>query len=317
MIVVISLNPAIDRTLVLGSSFEYEGINYVDESFVAAGGRGVNIARAVRSLGGECRVLGFCAGNNGRSLKDSLTSQGIVHDFTDVAGETRVNTQIIEENGSQTHFNELGPEITDGDYLRFLERLKLYLMPENLVVLAGRIPPGMQEKQYVRIVKTIKKSGAKLLIDSDGNTLHKILQFKPDIIKPNSRELSAMTGLPRTFDPEEALEHIRALQETCEVPNICASLGAKGAVFVFGNETPLYITADINAMRYKPNKSAVGNGDAMLGAIAHAFEQQMSHEEMAKFSVAMGTATATLPGTQMATIKDVCEVYEHLKVYTM
>ena len=317
MIVVISLNPAIDRTLILGSAFEHEGVNYVDESLVAAGGRGINIARAVHSLGGECCVLGFCAGNNGRSLKDSLTSQGIAHDFTDVAGETRVNTQIVEENGAQTHFNEYGPEIKDGDYLRFMERLKLYLVPGTLVVLAGRIPPGMEEKQYIRIVKTIEKTGAKLLIDSDGETLHKVLRYKPDFIKPNSRELAAMTGLPRTFDPEETLQHIRALQEKCEVPNICASIGSKGAVFVFGNETPLYIVADIDSMPYKPNKSAVGNGDAMLGAIAHAYEQQMSHEEMAKFSVAMGTATATLPGTQIATIKDAYEVYEHLKVYTM
>ncbi|MDO5549456.1 MAG: hexose kinase [Eubacteriales bacterium] len=316
MIVVISLNPAIDRTLVLGSAMEYEGVNYVKESYTAAGGRGVNIARAIHSLGGRCNVLGFCAGNNGRTLKDTLTSLAIGHDFTEIVGETRVNTQVVDTDGSQTHFNENGPEVTDADYLRFLEKLKLYLSPENLIVLAGRIPPGMKEKQYLRIVRTIKKSGAKLLIDSDGDTLKKVLPYKPDFIKPNSRELAAMTGQPRTFDPEKTLESIKPMIEGDEATNICASIGSKGAVFAFGQEVPLYIVASEEDLA-RHNASAVGNGDAMLGAIAHAFEQNMSHEEMAKFAVAMGTATAALPGTEMATMKDAYYVYENLKVYTM
>lgn len=315
MIVVISLNPAIDRTLTLGSALEYEGINTVTESITAAGGRGVNIARAIRSLGGDCYVLGFCAGNNGRTLKDTMTSLGINHDFTNVAGETRVNTQIVDDNGIQTHFNEIGPKIEDSDYLRFLEKLKRYLYPENLIVLAGSIPPGMSEHNYLRIVKTIKKAGSKLLIDSDGETLKKVLPYKPDFIKPNSRELATMTGCPRTTDPEEALEHLRPMIDNGEIVNACASLGANGAVFVFGNETPLYIVAKNGT--YKHNKSAVGNGDAMLGAIAHAYQQHMCNEELAKFAVAMGTATSTLPGTIMATIKDAYEMYECLQVYTM
>ncbi len=317
MIVVISLNPAIDRTLVLGSDFEYEGINYVEESITSAGGRGVNVARAIHCLGGDCRLIGFCGGNNGRSLKDTLTSLGIRHDFTEVAGETRVNTQVVAENGVRTDFNESGPEITEGDYLRFLEKLKLYLEPENLIVLAGRIPNGMKEEQYVRIVKHIKKTGAKLLIDADGVTLKKVLPYKPDMIKPNSRELATLVGKPRTLDPEETLANALPLVKNGEATNVCASIGSKGAVFVFGAETPLYVVADMERLPYKINKSAVGRGDAMLGAIAHAYNQGMSHEEIAKFAVAMGTATATLPGRQMASIKDAYAVYETLKVYTM
>ena len=111
MIVVISLNSAIDRTLVLKAAMEYEGVNYVEESYTSAGGRGINIARAIHSLGGRCNVLGFCAGNNGRTLKDTLTGLGIGHDFTEIAGETRVNTQVVDVDGTQTYFNETGPEI--------------------------------------------------------------------------------------------------------------------------------------------------------------------------------------------------------------
>lgn len=313
MIVVIALNPAIDRTVILRSSFEYEAVNVVEETIVEVGGRGINIARAIRSLGGDCNVLGFCAGNNGRALKEKLTSLGIGHDFTEILGETRVNTQIIEDDGTQTKLNELGPKIEDGDYLRFLEKLKLYLSPENLIVLSGGIPHGMKESQYMKIVKTIKRTGAKMLVDTDGDTLRKVLEYKPYFIKPNSTELARVTGNPRTHDPEEALRNLQPLLEQ-GAQNVCASLGKSGAVFVFGDEKkPLYIVADAQ----EGNKSAVGSGDAMMGAIAHAHEQHMSNEELAKFAVSMGTATAKLPGTQVATMKDAFEVYEHIKVYTM
>lgn len=312
MIVVISLNPAIDRTVILRSSLEYDTVNIIDKTLVEVGGRGINVARAIRSLGGDCNVLGFCAGNNGRSIKDRLTSLGIGHDFTEIPGESRANIQIIEEDGTQTKMHELGPDIKDGDFLRFLEKLKLYLSPENIIVLCGSRPNGMKEKQYMRIVKTIKKSGAKLLVDADGDTLRNVLDYEPDLIKPNATELAKLTGNPRTHDPEEAFRNLAPYTEQ-GAKNICASLGKDGAVFAFRGEKPLYIVADAG----EADKSTVGSGDAMMGALAHAFAQNMSYEEMAKFAVCMGTATAKLPGTQVATIKEMFEVYEHVKVYTM
>lgn len=314
MIITITLNPAIDRTLIVDDEIELGVVNTVADSLVGVGGRGINVSRAIRSLGGESIALGFTAGNNGREVKNTLTSLGIRHDFTDVPGETRVNTQIVHPDGSHTDFNEKGTVISDEDYLRFLERLKTYLSPENFFVLCGSIPKGMKEKQYMKIIKMIKKAGCQLLIDSDGNTLRSILELpqKPDFIKPNTTELAKLTGLPRTHDPEEALERVQPLVGKIS-QMICASLGPNGAIFLFPNETPLYVVADAGPA----DKSAVGSGDAMVGAIAHAFNQHMSHEECAKFAVAMGTASAKLPSTQMATMKEAFEVYETIKVYTM
>ena len=312
MIITITLNPAIDRTLIIDEPIELGTVNIVSQSFVEVGGRGINVSRAIRALGGESVAMGFTGGNNGRSLKNGLTALGIHHDFTDVAGETRTNTQLIHPDGSHTDLNELGTAVTDEDYLRFIEKLKLYLDPHNLFVLCGRIPPGMKLKQYLKIIKIIKKAGCPLLIDCDGPTLAHVLPCKPDFIKPNTTELAKLTGMPRTHDPEEALERVLPLREQ-GAQTICASLGPNGAVFVFPDETPLYMVADAGPA----NKSAGGSGDAMVGAIAHAYNQGMSHEELAKFAVAMGTASAKLPGTQMATMKEAYEVYETIKVYTM
>ena len=312
MIITITLNPAIDRTLILEKDIEIGNLNIVSQSYVGVGGRGINVSRAIRALGGECVTLGFTGGNNGRQLKNGLTSLGIMHDFTDVAGETRVNTQIVHSDGDHTNFNELGAEVTDEDYLRFLEKLKLYLDEKNLFVLCGRIPRGMSLKQYLKIIKIIKNAGCSLLVDCDGETLGHVIPYKPDFIKPNTTELAKLTGLPRTHDPEEALERVKPLIEQ-GAQTICASLAHKGAIYVVPNEQPLYLIAEAGPV----DRSAVGSGDAMVGAIAHAYNQGMSYEETAKFAVAMGTASAKLPGTQMATMKQAYEVYETIKVYTM
>lgn len=312
MIITITLNPAIDRTLIVDDSIEFGAVNSVSQSYVEVGGRGINVSRAIRALGGDSVALGFTAGNNGRSVKNSMTSLGIHHDFTDVTGETRVNVQVIHPDGSHTDFNEPGVTVSDEDYLRFLEKLKLYLDPKNLFILCGRMPPGMKQKQYFKIIKIIKKAGCPLLVDCDGETLKSVLPYKPDFIKPNTTELAKMTGLPRTHDPEEALQRVLPLREQ-GAQFICASLAQNGAIFVIPNEKPLYVVADAGPA----DKSAVGSGDAMVGAIAHAYNQGMSNEELAKFAVAMGTASAKLPGTQMATMKDAFEVYETIKVYTM
>ncbi|MGN1031549.1 MAG: 1-phosphofructokinase family hexose kinase, partial [Butyricicoccaceae bacterium] len=220
----------------------------------------------------------------------------------------------VSPSGEHTDFNALGPEISDADYLRLIDRIKLYLDPSNLFVLSGRMPPGMSEKQYLKLIRIIKKKGCPLFLDCSGQLLNRVLdtEYKPDFIKPNSTELAQATGRPKTKDPEKAYIGAKELLDR-GVKFVCASLGDNGALFLAEKQTPLYITSTLNHRR----SSAVGSGDAMIGAIAHAYNQGMCFEEMAKFAVAMGTASAQLPGSQMATMKEAFEVYETLQVYTM
>ena len=314
MIVTITLNPAIDRTLILSDALEVGELNIVSESYVEIGGKGINVSRAIRSLGGQSEAMGFAAGANGRTLKEGLMSYGIHHDFIDIPGETRVNIQVVTPSGEHTDINEPGAKISDADYLRLIERIKRYLDPSNLFVISGRMPPGMSGKQYMKLIRIIKKKGCPLFVDCGGQLLSRVLEadYKPEFIKPNSTELAAATGRPKTKDPEEALIGAMELHQR-GVRFVCASLGDNGAVFVCENEQPLYITTPLNLS----TSSAVGSGDAMIGAIVHAYNQGMCYEEIAKFAVAMGTASARLPGSQMATMKEAFEIYETLQVYTM
>lgn len=311
MIITITLNPAIDRTLTMESNFELGQVNRVTHSYVEAGGKGINVSRAIKALGGESVALGFSAGSNGRFLKDTLTSMNIHHDFVDVPGQTRVNIQIIDVNGVHTDINEPGAPVSDGDYLRFLDRVQLYLSEENIFVLSGRTPPGLPEKSYLKLCRIIKDAGCPLIVDADGDRLLGALKYKPDFIKPNKSELYAATGIKVTT-PESALEGAYKLLEL-GAQAVCVSMAHEGAVFVSQNQKPIYVKADVDAVA----DSAVGTGDAMVGALASAMNQHMSFDEMAKLSVSMGTASAQLPGTKMANMKRMFEVYETTKIYCM
>lgn len=108
MIITITLNPAMDRTIRIDRPLSPMKLNRAVSTMVEPGGKGINVSRAVKALGGTSVALGFCAGSNGRMMKDALTAADIHHDFVDVPGETRVNVQVIDAFGNHTEINEAG-----------------------------------------------------------------------------------------------------------------------------------------------------------------------------------------------------------------
>lgn len=313
MIITITLNPAMDRTLRIGKPLEVGKRNNAETSRVEPGGNGINVSRAIKAIGGESVALGFAAGQNGRMLKDALTSMDIHHDFVDVPGQTRVNIQIIDCDGTHTEVNERGSKLSEGDFLRFLERLQVYLDKDNVFVLAGSVPPKFTLKNYGKICRAIKDAGCLLIVDAPGEWMQEALKYKPDFIKPNMFELAELVGGEVTTEPELVAQNARKLLEM-GARTVCVSMGQKGAVFV---------SQDINESLYANTKpkiyeeGAVGTGDSMIAAFANGIRQKINLDEIARFSVAAGRACAMLPGTEMATLKKVYEVYETVELYTL
>ena len=313
MIITITLNPALDRTIRIEQSLIPMRLNRAIGSMVEPGGKGINVSRAIKALGGISVALGFCAGSNGRFLKDSLTSADIHHDFVDVPGETRVNIQVIGADGEHTEINEPGSKINDADYLRFLDRMDNYLYPENSFVITGSLPPEFSMQNYIKICKKIKKAGCSLIIDASDEHLLEALKIEPDFVKPNIFELAEAVGEEVSTDPEVVVKQARKLLDM-GARAVCVSMSQDGAVFVSKDEKEaLYVNSDPKI----ENCGAVGTGDAMVGAIANSMENGLSFVELAKYTVATGRACARLAGTEMATLKRVFEVYETLKVYTV
>lgn len=313
MVITITLNPAMDRTLRIDDPLTPNTLNRAVSSIVEPGGKGITVSRAIKAIGGTSVALGFSAGSNGRQLKDALTSMDIHHDFVDVPGQTRVNIQIIAPSGEHTEINEPGYKVADGDFLRFLERVEAYLDKENIFVLSGSTPPGFSLKNYGKICKTIKNAGCKLIIDAHGEHLLEALKYQPDVVKPNLFELAEAVGDEPSVDPEiVAVSARKMLDMGAQV--VVVSMGREGAVFVSqANRQGLYANSNPKIVE----EGAVGTGDAMVAAFANGMRQYIDLDEMAKFSVAAGRACARLPGTQMATLKQVYEVYETVQLYTL
>ena len=171
MIITITLNAALDRTQRIEHPLQVGKLNRAVSSHLEPGGKGINVSRAIKALGGSSIALGFSAGTNGRIMKDMLTAADIHHDFVDIAGQLRVNTQIIDAQGGHTEVNEPGNKLDDSDFLRLLDRMENYLDEGNIFVLSGSTPPEFPLKNYRKLCKTIKKHGCKLIIDAQGELL--------------------------------------------------------------------------------------------------------------------------------------------------
>lgn len=313
MVITITLNTALDRTLHIANPLTTGKLNRALSSHLEPGGKGINVSRAVKALGGDTVALGFCGGTNGRIIKDMLTSESIHHDFIDVASQTRVNTQIIDANGGHTEINEPGSKIDDADFLRLVDRMDSYLTKENIFVISGSCPPEFPVKNYKKLCKTIKKAGCKLIVDAQGEMLSEALSCNPDFIKPNIFELAEAVGAEPTSDPERVVVSARKMLEM-GANAVCVSMSQDGAVFVSKDESEELF---VNCNPKIHDIGAVGTGDAMVGAIANSVNRGLSFAEMARYAVSMGRACALIDGTEMASLKKVYSVYETTEVYTI
>ena len=203
MIITITLNAALDRTQRIEHPLQVGKLNRAVSSHLEPGGKGINVSRAIKALGGSSIALGFSAGTNGRIMKDMLTAADIHHDFVDIAGQLRVNTQIIDAQGGHTEVNEPGNKLDDSDFLRLLDRMENYLDEGNIFVLSGSTPPEFPLKNYRKLCKTIKKHGCKLIIDAQGDLLLEALQCEPDFVKLTAKdepESLYVTTTPKIYD---------------------------------------------------------------------------------------------------------------------
>lgn len=314
MIITITLNTALDRTLRIEQPLVVGKLNRAMSSMLEPGGKGINVSRAIKALGGESIALGFCAGTNGRVVKDMLTAAGIHHDFVDLMGQTRVNTQIIDAQGGHTEINEPGSKLDDADFLRLLDRVEAqYLSPGNIFVLAGSCPPAFPMKNYRKLCRLIKKAGCRLIIDAEGEMLQEALKCEPDFVKPNIFELAEAIGEKPSTEPETVMAYAQRMMEM-GAQAVCVSMAQDGAVAVSKSEkTPLYVTT--NPRIY--DEGSVGTGDAMVGGLANSLNLGLKFDDLIRFAVATARASARLAGTEMATLKKVYEVYETTEVYLL
>lgn len=305
-VVTVTLNPAIDKTVVV-PNFRPERVVRAREVYIYPSGKGVNVARVLVRLDVPVICLGFVGGHFGKFLVDGLTREGIEHDFTTVSDETRINLTIRDpETGLEVHLVEPGSKVTEEDWRRFVETYKRHLEGASWVVLCGSLPPGAPVDAYAQLIAIANEKGIRCALDTSGEALRRGVEAKPKLVKPNRQELAELVGseLANGEGFRSAVTKVHELG----VDIVVVSLGKEGAIGSDGTNlwkaTPLPVKV----------VNTIGSGDALLGGLIFALLKEMPFEEALKFAVATGTANTLVDGPCYIDLRDLHEIWSETSV---
>ncbi|QQE74574.1 1-phosphofructokinase [Brevibacillus composti] len=284
MIYTVTLNPSIDYHIWLDAWREGE-IQQAKKERKVAGGKGINVSKVLGILGMESRALGFAGGFTGAFIRQELEQEGIVHQFIQLEQESRINLKIKAQ--SETDISGVPPHIPP-EALAALSRQLDQLTADDVLVLAGSLPPGVPEHFYQSILKRLGPRGVRVFLDASGKALADSLPERPFLIKPNHHELGELYGVAIST-PQEAIIYGKKAWEA-GARHVIVSMAGQGAVLV--SDHGVY-TADIP--RQAPVNS-IGAGDSVVAGFLYALLQGQEIEEAFRFAIATGSATALSEG---------------------
>ncbi len=306
MILAISLNPSLDRTVFL-DELKVGDTNRVDHTETDAGGKGINLARVAAEMGAKTKVLGYVGGGSGDFVIRVLNREGVANEFIEVSGETRTNVCIeTSVGGPPTMLNERGPEISSHEWQQLIELVESASSSATWVAVGGSVPPGIPQDCMKTLVEVAHRSGAMVLLDADDTAFALGMQGIPEFIKPNLREAERYIGraIP---DQESALRAAEDLH-LAGTHIVVLSRGELGAILAC--EEGLF-----NAVPPKIHqRSTIGSGDSLLGAVLAALEQGSTMEEALRWGVAAGAATAMTDGASIGRKTDVLNLLPQVVV---
>lgn len=305
MITTVTVNPAIDRTIIV-ENLRLGSVNRVIRSRVDAGGKGINVAKNLKNLGDEVIALGFL-GPNANYIIDCLEEEGIKTDFVKIKNDTRTNIKISDiSKGEVTDLNEYGPEVSEEEIKLLKESIFKYAEKSKVLVLSGSLPLGVPKTFYKEIIKELKNSNLKIILDADNQALFYGIEEKPFMIKPNVHELEDVVG-KRLETLEEIIEEGKKLNKL-GIKIVAISMGSKGSVVI----------TDDAVFRVKPLKvevkGTVGAGDAYVAGFAHGIYRGLSLEETIKIAVALSTSVVMKEGTRAGTIEEVNALKDKIEI---
>jgi 1-phosphofructokinase/tagatose 6-phosphate kinase len=283
VILTVTLNAAIDRTVAV-PSFRQGHRHRAVEASTVAGGKGVNVARALKLLDRPVIATGLAGGPTGARLMERMGEESILTDFTWIGGESRTNLAVIDPTtGEQTEINERGPDVSSEELERFLEKLLYLARGARICVIAGSIPPSVPASFLGRVVADLKGLDVETILDADGEPLTAALRAGPAAVTPNASEAEGAVGYE--FNDRDDL--LSGLQELVE-------LGAGEAIITKGEGCFASLLEDSKRRAFEviaPAQepvAAVGSGDAFLAGFAAARFDGRPPQECLRFAVACG-----------------------------
>ena len=329
MIYTVTLNPSLDRTLTV-PQIVYDDMVRATTSRVDWGGKGFNVSRTLQVLGAQSIAMGFSGGATGQMLERGLHDLGITSDLVPLSGETRTNTIIIESaTGRYVKVNEPGPTVQPDELAALLDRIRgclrgrdpAHARGRDLWVLSGSLPPGLPDGFYADLVEMVQDSGARVLLDTSGEPLRLGCAAVPSLVKPNAAEAAGFLGVSGLIASGLGPEGVALADATAlglaypfldlGIELVALSLGAGGLLLASSGQAVRARPPEVEAL------NPVGAGDALLAGVVWALERDLPLEEMARWGVAAGTASAMGEGVAILTRAEVQALHEQVTTHAV
>jgi 1-phosphofructokinase family hexose kinase len=288
MIITVTLNTAIDKTLSV-PNFRLGRRHRTVEQTTMPGGKGVNVARVLKTLGAPVIATGLAGGATGTRIVDQLTQLSVLSDFVRIREESRTNTAVIDPTtGEQTEINERGPKVSAQEAELFVDKLLYLAKGASMCVFAGSLPREVDIDVYARLIRELKRLGVATVVDTDGDPLRRAVRAEPDVVSPNVLEAEELVG--HEFNDDE--DRVIAVREMVE-------LGAREAIMTMpdgcfarmrpeepGSDPRLY-RVSVPSGAVEP-RASVGSGDAFLAGFVAARYNGRPTAECLAYGVACG-----------------------------
>jgi 1-phosphofructokinase/tagatose 6-phosphate kinase len=285
VIVTVTMNAALDRTLTV-PNFQPGQRHRASAGLTLAGGKGINIARALKRLDVPVVATGLAGGRTGERIVGELTLEGILNDFVRIAGESRTSTAVVDPTGgTYTEVNEWGPRVEPAELELLLEKLRYLSRGADLVVFAGTLPRDVEESFYAEAIRELNRRGVRTVLDAEGEPLRLGTEAEPFLVSPNEREAEGLVG-QEFHDPQDfvqALDHIGDLGAR----NVLITLTAGCyALLREEREVELFHASVPRVEALSP----AGAGDVLLAGFIAARLEDLPGDEALRRAVAAGAA---------------------------
>ncbi|WER51011.1 1-phosphofructokinase family hexose kinase [Cupriavidus sp. WKF15] len=305
-IVTITPNPAVDVATSVDCVADTRKLR-CSEARRDPGGGGINVARVIQRLGGDCLAVYLAGGTTGLLLRQLLDAEHVTGVCLAIAGETRQNFSVSETStGRQFRFVLPGPSVAQHEWLRCIEHLEMLAVPPRYMVMSGSLPPGIPVDFYARLARLARQRGMRIAVDTSGPALVSVLNEGVSLVKPSLRELRELTGLP-LHDEEEWRSAALEIVKGGRAQMVALTLGERGALLVTADRTLRLPGLNMQVA------SSIGAGDSFLAAMVWALNREAGTEEAFHYGLAAASATLLSTGTGLCERADVERKYREIQ----
>jgi 1-phosphofructokinase family hexose kinase len=286
LIVTVTLNAALDRTLTV-PNFQRGQRHRASQGLSLAGGKGINIARALKRLDVPVVATGLAGGRTGVRIVEELTAEAILNDFVRIADESRTSTAVVDPTGgSYTEINEWGPAVEPDELAMLLDKVDYLARGADFVVFAGSLPRGVEDNFYAEAIRDLNRRHVRAVIDSEGLALRHGAEAEPFLVSPNQREAEGLVG--QELNDEE--DFTMALDRIAEIGARNVVITSENGCYALLREERRRLLFRADAPRVEPI-SAVGSGDVLLAGFLAARVAEEPLESALRRAVAAGAAS--------------------------